>query len=77
MARENKPTNKIKVEKVKYNVICYVYDKNSNKTLEKHGTELVNEDEICNYYHEIYFEYDKENRLIEVKDKYGAKSLYK
>ncbi|WP_253198410.1 RHS repeat domain-containing protein [Clostridium gasigenes] len=74
---ENKPINKIKVEKVKYNVTGYVYDKNSNKTLEKHGTELVNEDEICNYYHEIYFEYDKENRLIEVKDKYGAKSLYK
>ncbi|SDP16473.1 RHS repeat-associated core domain-containing protein [Clostridium gasigenes] len=77
LAEENKPTNKIKVEKVKYNVTCYSYDKNSNKTLEKHGTELVEEDEVCNYYHEIYFEYDKENRLIEVKDKYGAKSLYK
>nr|WP_246517023.1 RHS repeat-associated core domain-containing protein [Clostridium aciditolerans] len=66
-----------KVGQVKYNVTCYTYDKNSNKILERHGTELVDEDEICKYYHEIYFSYDKENRLTEVKDKYGAKALYR
>ena len=62
---------------IKYNLTCYAYDKNSNKILEKHGTNLVKEDEDCNYYHEIYFEYDKENRLTDVKDKYGAKTRYK
>ena len=62
---------------VKYNLTCYVYDKNSNKVLEKHGITSVSEDEVCNYYHEIYFEYDEENRLVSVKDKYGAKAFYK
>ncbi|WP_315069728.1 RHS repeat-associated core domain-containing protein [uncultured Clostridium sp.] len=62
---------------VKYNLTCYAYDKNSNKTLEKHGTTLVREDEVCNNYHEIQFKYDEENRLVEVKDKYGAKARYK
>ncbi|WP_259473532.1 RHS repeat domain-containing protein [Clostridium estertheticum] len=68
---------RVPVEKEKYNLTCYYYDENSNKILEKHGTDLVNKEEYCNYYHEIYFEYDKENRLIEVKDKYGAKARYK
>ncbi|OOM73581.1 putative deoxyribonuclease RhsB [Clostridium puniceum] len=62
---------------IKYNLTCYAYDRNSNKISEKHGTTLVNEDEVCNCYNEIYFEYDEENRLIEVKDKYGAKTRYK
>lgn len=64
-------------EEIKYNVTCYDYDKNGNKILEKQGTTAVSEDEVCNNYHEIYFEYDEENRLIEVKDKYGAKTKYK
>ncbi|MCB2343289.1 AHH domain-containing protein [Clostridium estertheticum] len=68
---------RVPVEKEKYNLTCYYYDENSNKILEKHGTDLVNKEEYCNYYHEIYFEYDKENRLIEVKDKHGAKARYK
>ncbi|EKQ50971.1 RHS repeat-associated core domain-containing protein [Clostridium sp. Maddingley MBC34-26] len=62
---------------IKYNLTCYIYDKNSNKTLEKHGTGAVSEKGICNNYHEIYFEYDEGNRLVEVKDKYGAKARYK
>ncbi len=62
---------------IKYNVTCYAYDKNSNKILEKHGIALVSENEVCNSYHEIYFEYDEENRLVVVKDKYGAKAKYK
>jgi|GEM_PF-351203 len=62
---------------IKYNVTCYDYDKNGNKILEKHGTTLVSENQVCNNYHEIYFEYDEENRLAEVKDKYGAKARYK
>ncbi|NRT79266.1 RHS repeat-associated core domain-containing protein [Clostridium beijerinckii] len=70
------PVEKNEAE-IKYNVICYAYDKNSNKILEKHGTTLVSESEVCNNYHEICFEYDQENRLVEVKDKYGAKAKYK
>ncbi|WP_077867543.1 pre-toxin TG domain-containing protein, partial [Clostridium saccharobutylicum] len=62
---------------IRYNLTCYDYDKNSNKILEKHGTAVVSEKGICGNYHEIYFKYDKENRLIEVKDKYGAKARYK
>ncbi|BCZ45186.1 hypothetical protein psyc5s11_12530 [Clostridium gelidum] len=62
---------------IKYNLTCYTYDKNGNKILEKHGIDLVDEDEVCNYYHEIYFEYDEENRIVNVKDKYGAKAFYK
>ncbi|WP_308167969.1 DUF6531 domain-containing protein [Clostridium estertheticum] len=64
-------------QEIKYNLTCYQYDDNSNKILERHGTTLVYENEYCNYYHEIHFVYDKENRLIEVKDKYGAKARYK
>ncbi|WP_238858897.1 RHS repeat-associated core domain-containing protein [Clostridium sp. YIM B02569] len=71
------PAEKDNIGNVKYNLTCYAYDKNSNKILERHGINLVSENEICNYYHEIYFEYDEENRLIEVKDKYGAKARYK
>ncbi|MBU3218386.1 RHS repeat-associated core domain-containing protein, partial [Clostridium estertheticum] len=74
---EKNAANSSKQQEIKYNVTCYYYDENSNKTLEKHGTDLVNKEQYCNYYHEIYFEYDKENRLIEVKDKYGAKARYK
>lgn len=70
------PVEKDEIE-IKYNVTCYEYDKNGNKVLEKHGTTLVSEKQVCNNYHEIYFKYDEENRLIEVKDKYGAKALYK
>ncbi|OOM11653.1 RHS repeat-associated core domain-containing protein [Clostridium saccharobutylicum] len=62
---------------IRYNLTCYYYDKNSNKILEKHGTAVVSEKGICSNYHEIYFKYDEENRLIEVKDKYGAKARYK
>jgi RHS repeat-associated protein len=62
---------------IKYNVTCYAYDKNGNKILEKHGTTLVSKSEICNSYHQIYFKYDEENRLVEVKDKYGAKAKYR
>ncbi|MEW8956325.1 DUF6531 domain-containing protein, partial [Clostridium sp.] len=69
--------NQDKTYKTKYNVTCYSYDKNSKKILERHGTTLVDEEEVCNDYHNIYFSYDKENRLIEVKDKYGAKTRYK
>nr|WP_241395739.1 RHS repeat-associated core domain-containing protein [Clostridium beijerinckii] len=71
------PAEKDNIGNVKYNLTCYAYDKNSNKILERHGINLVSENEICNYYHEIYFEYDEENRLVEVKDKYGAKARYK
>ncbi|MCI1477821.1 MAG: DUF6531 domain-containing protein [Clostridium beijerinckii] len=70
------PVEKNEAE-IKYNVTCYAYDKNNNKILEKHGTTLVSENEVCNNYHEIYFKYDEENRLIEVNDKYGAKAKYK
>ncbi|OOM11719.1 hypothetical protein [Clostridium saccharobutylicum] len=62
---------------IRYNLTCYDYDRNSNKILEKHGTAVVSEKGICSNYHEIYFKYDEENRLIEVKDKYGAKARYK
>ncbi|MFT8349924.1 DUF6531 domain-containing protein, partial [Clostridium saccharoperbutylacetonicum] len=67
----------LKGYEIKYNLTCYEYDKNGNKILERHGTELVLESESCNNYNEIYFKYDEENRLIEVKDKYGAKTKYK
>ncbi|NFL87633.1 RHS repeat-associated core domain-containing protein [Clostridium botulinum] len=63
--------------KNKYQVTSYCYDKNRNKILEKHEIDAIFEDEICNNYNEIYFTYDKENRLIEVKDKCGAKARYK
>lgn len=70
------PVEKDEAE-IKYNVTCFEYDKNGNKILEKHGTTLVSEKQACNNYHEIHFKYDEENRLIEVKDKYGAKAKYK
>ena len=62
---------------LKYNVVYYEYDDNGNKVLEKHGLDLVNEEEICYRCNEINFKYDKENRLIEVSDKYGAKAKYR
>ncbi|AGX41800.1 wall-associated protein WapA [Clostridium saccharobutylicum DSM 13864] len=71
------PVEKDIYGKIRYNLTCYDYDRNSNKILEKHGTAVVSEKGICSSYHEIYFKYDKENRLIEVKDKYGAKARYK
>ncbi|WP_294354435.1 RHS repeat-associated core domain-containing protein [uncultured Clostridium sp.] len=61
----------------KYNVTYYEYDNNGNKVLEKHGINLVSEDEVCLKCNEINFKYDSENRLIEVSDKYGAKARYK
>ena len=64
-------------DKFLYNVISYEYDKNGNKIREKHGTTKVYEDENCNSFNEIYFKYDAENRLVEVRDKYGAKTIYK
>ncbi|MHC1686048.1 MAG: RHS repeat-associated core domain-containing protein [Clostridiaceae bacterium] len=70
------PAEKVE-DKVKYNLTCYNYDKNGNKILERHGITLVDEDDYCGHYHEINFAYDKENRLVEVKDKYGAKARYK
>ena len=48
-----------------------------NTGIEKHGISKVYEDELCNSFNEIYFKYDAENRLIEVSDKYGAKTKYK
>ncbi|NFA44216.1 hypothetical protein EXM65_17010 [Clostridium botulinum] len=75
-SNESLDNNKLK-SKTKYQVISYCYDKNGNKILEKHGIDAIFEDEICNNYNEIYFTYDKENRLIEVKDKCGAKARYK
>ena len=62
---------------LRYNVVYYQYDNNGNKVLEKYGLDLVNEEEICYRCNEISFKYDKENRLIEVSDKYGAKAKYR
>ncbi|OOM76177.1 putative deoxyribonuclease RhsC [Clostridium puniceum] len=62
---------------IKYSLAYYYYDKNGNKILEKYGTTIVSENQVCNKYHEIHFEYDEENRLVEVKDRYGAKARYK
>ncbi len=73
----NSDSNESLESKNKYQVTSYCYDKNGNKILEKHGIDAVFEDEICNNYNEIYFTYDKENRLIEVKEKCGAKARYK
>lgn len=66
-----------KYKNIRYNVTYYEYDNNGNKILEKHGIDLVSEDEVCLKCHEISFVYDKENRLIEVSDKFGAKARYK
>ena len=71
------PVEKDENGKLLYNVTSYEYDKNGNKIIEKHGTSKVYEDELCSSFNEIYFKYDAENRLVEVSDKYGAKTKYK
>ncbi|WP_034328740.1 sugar-binding protein, partial [Alkaliphilus transvaalensis] len=63
--------------KTKYQVTRYQYDLNGNKITEKHGKEVVGEGEYPKDYHQIDFSYDKNNRLIQVKDKFGAKTEYK
>uniref|UniRef100_UPI001FAA2CB9 DUF6531 domain-containing protein n=1 Tax=Anaerophilus nitritogenes TaxID=2498136 RepID=UPI001FAA2CB9 len=64
-------------EEAKYKITVYEYDKNGNKIKEKYGKESVGQKDYPQYYHEIFFTYDKNNRLIRVKDKYGAKVEYR
>ena len=71
------PVEKDEKGRILYNVTSYAYDKNGNKILEKHGISKVYENEQCRSFNEIYFKYDSENRLIEVSDKYGAKTKYR
>ncbi|OFS25005.1 DUF6531 domain-containing protein, partial [Clostridium sp. HMSC19A10] len=60
-----------------YNVVYYEYDRNGNKILEKHGIDLIAENDVCLRCHEINFTYDSENRIMEVSDKYGSKARYR
>lgn len=63
-------------EEVWYSVNLFEYDTESNLIREKRGRDKVHYGDYPLRYHELYFTYDKLNRLTGVKDRHGAKTVY-
>ncbi|MBP2021909.1 RHS repeat-associated protein [Clostridium punense] len=61
---------------VLYSLTLFIYDEAGNKITERRSRDFVDSKSYSNYYHELHFAYDKNNRLIEVKDNSGAKIKY-
>ena len=59
-----------------YRVIKYSYDQQGNKIEEAYGKEETERDADPSEWLRIQFSYDKNNRLAQVEDGYGAKIYY-
>jgi len=59
-----------------YRVIAYRYDQQGNKTEEAYGRDKVRQDQEPAGWHRIRLTYDGNNRLITVKDEFGARARY-
>ncbi len=64
-------------EKIQYKLTLYEYDTEGNKIAERYAKDYVGEKNYPVSYHSLTFYYDKNHRLIQVKDDYGAEIDYR
>ncbi len=77
LLEKREPMRKNKEEEVEYRLIRYVYDNVGNCIEERRYLEYQSETSARGKVHRIFYEYDKEDRLIKVKDSLGAEIEYR
>ena len=59
-----------------YRVVTYAYDNQGNKVEEAYGCQETVRGGSPETWHSIHFSYDSNNRLVSIKDDYGAQEKY-